>query len=260
MNKMLTRITLLFSFIAISLQAQIDVYDKYPIGQDFYKGGLSDFYKDIRKVIKKKNLKPCENENEKYLVNLVIYADKKVSLVKDFDTLNIQKNKCAFDFSKSVLPYLDNWQPAKLDGKEVNAIAQFMIDPYFLFYHKFKNPNPDVEKPPVFEKNIKLFQKEVRRIIESYIKENISGRKISLSFTITELGALEDLRITNLQLEEIDKEEIIKEILRIKGKWKPGTRNGKPVKFRMNLTFEQEFNLELENKVYEDLKKGNYSF
>lgn len=81
-----------------------------------------------------------------------------------------------------------------------------------------------------------------------------------MSFTITELGALEDLRITNLQLEEIDKEEIIKEILRIKGKWKPGTRNGKPVKFRMNLTFEQEFNLELENKVYEDLKKGNYSF
>ena len=48
--------------------------------------------------------------------------------------LNIQKNKCAFDLTKKILPYLEKWQPAKVDGKEVNAIAQFIIDPYFLFY------------------------------------------------------------------------------------------------------------------------------
>lgn len=253
------KLTYLFLFFTIFLNAQTEVYDRYPFHQDFYKGGLSVFYKDIRKVIKKNKLMPCSNEDEKYLASVLVYSDKKINFVKDFDTINIQKNKCAFDLSKSILPYLDNWQPAKVNGKEVNAITQFMIDPYFLFHNKYKKVYLNEEKPPVYEKSLADFQYEVKRIIESYIKENISGRRISLSFTITETGLLQDLRISNLQLDEIKEKDIIRDVLSIRGKWKPGTRNGLPVKYRMNLSFVQGFNFDLEKQKFEEMERGRFN-
>jgi len=48
-------ITLLFSLIAISLQAQLQVLPNYPEGQEFYKGGYMKFYEDAHDFVKNNN-------------------------------------------------------------------------------------------------------------------------------------------------------------------------------------------------------------
>ena len=57
-------ITLLFSLIAISLQAQLQVLPNYPEGQEFYKGGYMKFYEDAHDFVKNNNIQPCENPDE----------------------------------------------------------------------------------------------------------------------------------------------------------------------------------------------------
>ena len=250
------KLLFLFLFFVSFFKAQKSViYDKYPLGQDFYDGGVSEFQKDVRKIIREKHLKPCQNDYEKYIASILINSDSSVNFVKDFDTINIQKNKCAYDLSKSFLPYLKNWKPAKIDDKKVNAIAQIMIDPYLLFNKKIKTKE-SFREDPKFEKGNFYFQSQVKEIIESYIKENISGRRITLAFTITENGALENLKVSNLDISEIKEKELIDDILRIKGKWKPAKEYGVAIKCNLIMNFNQNFNFDLEKQKFENLENS----
>lgn len=252
MTSFIKVILLLSTIFSVFLKSQ-DVYEKYPLGQNFYKDGINGLNKDIRKIIKQYKLKPCENGDETYIASVLVNQESKIQFVKDFDTINIRKNKCAYEFTKSVLPYLERWLPAKVEGKKVNAIAAFTINPYFLFNHKYWYDEKN--KAPVYEKSLADFQYEVKEIIEKKIKENISDRRISMSVVISENGKLEDVIINNLQLNEITEKELKRDILSIKGKWKPGLINGIPVRYTLHLNFRQEFSFDVEKQKWEELEK-----
>ena len=83
---------LFFCFISAFCNAQI--LDQFPKGQDFYEGGITKFYQDFHQIILDKNLQPCENKKELYLVKLLLTKDAKIKFIKDFDSVNISKNKC----------------------------------------------------------------------------------------------------------------------------------------------------------------------
>ena len=59
----------------------------------------------------------------------MVKPDSKVSFVKDFDTININNNKCAYDLSKKVLPHLKRWKPAEVNKEKVSALFTFEFFP-----------------------------------------------------------------------------------------------------------------------------------
>ena len=83
----LSKLLLLLIIFSQSINAQ--VLERYPKGQDFYKGGTQKFYSDIHKILLEKNIQPCENKNEVYDVKFVVYPDSTIKIVKDFDEENI---------------------------------------------------------------------------------------------------------------------------------------------------------------------------
>ena len=127
--------------------------------------------------------------------------------------------------------------------------------PYLLFNKKIKTKE-SFREDPKFEKGNFYFQSQVKEIIESYIKENISGRRITLAFTITENGALENSKVSNLDISEIKEKELIDDILRIKGKWKPAKEYGVAIKCNLIMNFNQNFNFDLEKQKFENLENS----
>lgn len=234
-------LTLLF-FIEV-VYAQIEVLDRYPYGQDFYAGGLNQLNKEMVKIFRDQKLQPCEKSEEKYDVQIIVYDNSKISYVKDFDTLEIQKNKCAFDLSRKIFPHLKRWMPAKENGKFIAAITKIRINPFYLYYSK-EDPSKNEEKGPAFKKGLEAYQYEVRSIFEKYIKNN-RDQKSSLTFVVNENGDMEDIKI-NGDFPESDKSDVIKSLSRMKGKWNPGTFNNIPVRTRMRQSVIQEFDMRLE--------------
>lgn len=92
---------LFFIFISILSFSQ-DVLEKYPEGQDAYNGGVLHLYKEINQILIAKNLKPCENKNEYYRLNVLVYPDNSIKYVKDENPEYSLKNKCSFDLAREV--------------------------------------------------------------------------------------------------------------------------------------------------------------
>ena len=122
--KRLILIMLLFSAFA-----NAQVLYMYPDGQSFYKGGYEEFYSDLVKVLKEKNYQVCSNKKEAINVKVLVNVDGSVAIVKEEDEAAVANNQCAYDMIKSVLPYLENWQPAELNGQKVKAVARFLFVP-----------------------------------------------------------------------------------------------------------------------------------
>lgn len=87
-------------FSAFFSLSDAQILNEYPEAQDFYEGGINALSVDVLQAIKSENLEPCDNKEEIYTISVLVNTDSKINLVKDFDTLNIRKNKCAFEFSK----------------------------------------------------------------------------------------------------------------------------------------------------------------
>ena len=126
-------ITLLFSLIAISLQAQLQVLPNYPEGQEFYKGGYMKFYEDAHDFVKNNNIQPCENPDEVYLMKILVNPDGKVNYVQDPDVMGVKNNRCAFDFGKKILANLNDYVPAEVDGVKTPALTRIIFYPKELF-------------------------------------------------------------------------------------------------------------------------------
>ena len=109
--------------LLFSAFANAQVLYMYPDGQSFYKGGYEGFYSDLAKVLKEKNHQVCSNKKE------AINVKGSVAIVKEEDEAAVANNQCAYDMIKSVLPYLENWQPAELNGQKVKAVARFLFVP-----------------------------------------------------------------------------------------------------------------------------------
>lgn len=241
---MIRNILLLALFFIINISyAQIEVLDRYPFGQDFYAGGQNQLNKEMVKIFKDQKLQPCEKSEEKYDVQIIVYENSTISYVKDFDTLEIQKNKCAFDLSRKIFPYLKRWVPARENGKVIAAITKIQVKPFYLYNSK-EDPTKNEEKSPTFKKGLPAFQFEIKSVFEKYIKNNKDQRS-SLTFVVNEQGDMEDIKIDG-DFSEADKNDVIKSLSRMKGKWNPATFNNTPIKTRMRQSIIQEFDMRLE--------------
>ncbi len=123
----------IFLLIVLSVLYNAQIVEHYPAGNDFYIGGKKEFYKDIQEVLLKNNFKKCDSKTELYLQKILITAEGTVKYVKDFDSDNIAKNKCASDMSKEVLKYLHKWKPLEVNGKKYSALTEFYFYPNDFF-------------------------------------------------------------------------------------------------------------------------------
>lgn len=243
-----------------SIFAQKEVLDSYPPGQDFYAGGKNQLFKEMVKVIKEQNLTPCENKTERYNLQILIYENSTISYVKDFDSIEIQKNKCALDFSRKIIPHLKRWIPAKEEGKFVAAITKININPFYLYYSK-DDPKKNEEKIPTFKKGMQAFLYEVKSVFENKIKRN-EDKRAWLKFAVDENGDMKDFQIEGNYTEN-EKNEIINELSRIKGKWNPATFNGIAFKYWFKQPITQNFDLQTEiqdrtKEIYKNMYNNRY--
>ena len=111
---------LFLSFVIISnFLCSQKIIPNYPKGQNPYKNGNIELFKDMNNWLVQNNEKPCER-NELYWVTLKIDETGKLSLIRNkSDQLNAEKNKCAYEMLVRVLGGLKNWQPAEVKGKKV---------------------------------------------------------------------------------------------------------------------------------------------
>lgn len=235
--------------------AQNEVLDKYPYGQDFYAGGVNQLNKEMVKVVKEKKLLPCEKSEERYNVQILVHENSTIHYVKDFDTVEIQKNKCAFDFSRKIIPRLKNWMPAKVNGKSIEAIAKIEINPFYLVNSK-DDPSKNEKKGPTFKKGIKAFGFEVKSIFERFIKKN-EDKGVLLTFVVNENGEMEDFKIEG-DFFDYEKKEIINSLSKIKGKWNPATFNNIPIRAKVSQPIFQQFDLQIESEEQNKIMDQNF--
>lgn len=228
-------------FICHPLSAQREILEKYPSGQDFYVGGINGIQKEIVKIIKEQKLQPCADKTENYEIPVLVNEDATINFIKDFDSLTIEKNKCAFDFSRKIIPHLKKWLPAKENGKKIAAIARIKIQPFFM-YHSKDNPINNVSINPTYKKGLQLFSEEISAIFMQRIKMN-ENKISSLTFVVNENGEMEDFRLEGAYTEN-QKSDLIRSLSRIKGKWNPATFNGIPHKSKVRQPIRQEFDIE----------------
>lgn len=107
---------------------QSQILDEYPETQDFYEGGLTNFYKESHDYLVKNNVKEC-NAEEIYQPRFIVTKEGTVKLIKDSDTANISKNKCAYDISLMLLKNLKNWKAAQVKGGKFGALTEFIFYP-----------------------------------------------------------------------------------------------------------------------------------
>ncbi|MCU7614653.1 hypothetical protein N0B16_09425 [Chryseobacterium sp. GMJ5] len=241
---MINRIILLICIISANqIFAQKEVLGQYPMGQNFYIGGIDGLNKEMVKIVKEQNIPPCENIAEEYTVQVLVNEDSSINYVKDFDSIKIQKNKCAFDISRKLIPNLKRWIPAKEQDKFVAAIAKIEIKPFYLYYSK-DEPRKNETKNPVYSKGMASFGNEVTSIFQSRINKN-EDKRSALLFVVNEKGEMEDFKIEG-DYTESEKKSIIKDLSRIKGKWQPATFNGIPIKTRLRQPLLQNFDLQMQ--------------
>lgn len=227
-------VILLISLFSTEITAQ--VYESYPRGQESYIGGNAQFYKDFHQIIIDQDFKPCENKNELYSLDLVVYPDRKVKYIKDNDSLDVVRNKCAFDLARNVVKYMKAWKPAVIEGKEVAAITHFMIFPNDLFENYSESYDAEaVIKDATFEGGINAFRNKVVQNVNPTRFTWNQDFGIVVLFVVERDGSISNIRLEESSgLKEFD-DMVIDGVASIKNKWSPATINGVPVRYRFKL-------------------------
>ncbi|MFS4472719.1 hypothetical protein [Chryseobacterium sp. T20] len=207
------------------------------------------------KVVKEQKLLPCEKSEERYNVQILVYENSTINYVKDFDTVDIQKNKCAFDFSRKIIPHLKRWMPAKVNGKFIGAITKIEINPFYLV-NSNDDPSKNKRKNPTFKKGIEAFGFEIKSIFERYIVKNEDKRTV-LTFIVNEKGEMENFVIEG-DFSDFDKKSIINSLSKIKGKWNPATFNNIPIRARIKQPVFQEFDFRTEIEDKSNIINSNF--
>jgi hypothetical protein len=228
------------------------VLDEYPKNQDFYQGGLVNFYKEAHEFLKENNAKEC-GENEIYVPRILVTKDGKVKQVQDADSENIAKNKCAYDLSLLVLQNLKNWKPAEVDGNNFGAIADFIFYPKDLMSNYKENYNPqkfvsDAQYPGGRKEFDHIFHENVMQLFINY---NING-SLNLEFFVNENGEISNARIYPDVDNKDFKNDFFRALKRVKKLWKPAMYSNIPIRQRISypLNFSTNFNEGNSNSRY----------
>ncbi|KQR95105.1 hypothetical protein ASG01_04405 [Chryseobacterium sp. Leaf180] len=224
-------------FAAAFSQAQI--LDQYHRNNDFYYGGEAQFFKDFHKIAIEKNIQPCENKNEIYMVKLIIDEKGEIKYVRDDDNINAsQSNKCAYDMGLKVLKYMNKFKPLMINGEKVQSMASFYLIPDALL-ENFNENFILIEKVPAYKGlpggGIMQFRKDiVSKIYINDFKWNKDFR-LEVIFTVNTDGIIQNVNLEESSgVPEFDR-RIISAVQNLKKKWTPATINNIPVRYRFRL-------------------------
>ncbi|MBP0613178.1 energy transducer TonB [Chryseobacterium sp. cx-311] len=230
---------ILILFVKVSAQGQAD-YGVFPQEQEFYRGGKIKLFDKIRTLLKDHNLQPCEDDQQFYTASVLIRENATAVFVKDFDSANIARNRCAYDMFRKVLPHLKGWVPAEVGGKPTAAIAEVRFIPADHFEEKRFHPN-EFTKQPEFPGGFAAFQKEFGKNFNSKsVDSDAKTISIQVSFDVNELGKMENIKVTGDHNWDLAVAAVAA-VQRITMRWKPAEVNGKAVKASMRLPISMRF-------------------
>lgn len=233
----------LMSFAHTFAQVQSQILESYPIGQDYYQNGIVGFYEDFQKVMLEDKISACENPEEKYTINFIVYPNKDIKYVKDFDTLAINNNKCAFDNVRKVFPKLKNWKPAAYENAMVPAMVKVEINPSDVLDYEFKIGNngkkyfrnktiSEIE----YSGGLSNFRKEVGNIFSQVLNSSSKLSKqnyinLTIGFDVDLEGNIMNTKIiySNIEVDKADQDDFFRRLKKMK-KFIPPKKNGKPIK------------------------------
>lgn len=206
----------------------------YPKGQDFYKGGEIQFYKDVNRLLIEKGLKPCEDQTEYYHMQLLIYPDGIIKLGKSQYTLDGEKTKCSKDLIKKVLVDMEGWNPAIVGGNKVHSVKELPFIPIHFFENYREGYSPIVESAE-FEGGIDKFRRRVIQNVDVSRFMADDNFKIVVSFVVDADGKITGVKADQETGNGEFDYMIITAISSVKKKWKPAKVNGSPVRSKFIL-------------------------
>lgn len=235
-------IFLLFSSSVCFVQAQF--LDEYPKNQDFYEGGMVNFYKEAHEYLSSNKSKECAAE-EIYQPRIIVTKDNNVKLVKDNDTAYIAKNKCAYNLAIEVIRNLKHWKPAEVKGGKVGAVTEFIFYPKDLLskYKEGYNPNAFI-LPAQYPDGMKKFNEDFHdNFMALFFDYHING-DINLEFYISTEGKIINPRIYPVIDNRDFNVDFLRTLSRIKKTWKPALYSHIPIKQRIAfpMKFSTNFN------------------
>lgn len=243
MDMMKIRVLLFFLLIFSSqvTYAQMNVLESYPQNQYFYEGGAVEFYKQAHEYLTHNQFKEC-GEKEIYQPRIIITKEGTVKKIKDNDTVNIAKNKCAFDLSMEVLKNLKNWKVADVKGVKIGAITEFIFYPKDLMsnYKKGYDARTFVIHAQYPGGNKKLNEDFHDNFMTIFADYQINGA-LSLEFYVNDKGYMTNPRI----YPEIDNQNFnmnfLRTFSRLKKVWKPALYSN--ISIKQKIVYPMEFSV-----------------
>lgn len=226
-TRLLLLLLMLYSQISF---AQMNVLEAYPDNQYFYEGGAVNFYKEAHEYLVNNKLKECD-EKEIYQPRIIVTDKGMIKLVKDNDTINIAKNKCAYDLSKEVLKNLKHWKAAEVKGNKIGAVTEFLFYPKDLMSNYKVGYNADrfvlpAKYPGGREKFNTDFHDNFMAIFADY---QLNG-DLTLEFYVNEEGHIINPRIYPEVENKNFNIQFLRTFSRLKKAWKPAQYSNIPVK------------------------------
>lgn len=223
MNFKIFSLTLIFLSVCFNAQ----VLPGYPRGQDFYEGGPYGLLLDMIKVTRENKIKKCANNDEIYNPSVLVYPDATINFVKDFDSINIQKNKCAYDFAKALLPKLKKWKPAIVDSIKAKAIVKFQVAPFFLYNSKL-DPKENVFTAPTYSNGHDELLKKINIVLTKDVLRETTDYSL-IAFVINEQGKVINTYLTSDGISRFYSEKLSIQLSNLSGDWAPATFNSVPM-------------------------------
>lgn len=240
MIKIFMFLTTVFS----SLFVEAQILDEYPEKQDFYKGGMTAFYKEAHDYLINNKFKECD-ESQIYQPRILVTKDAVVKLITDNDTLNIAKNKCAHDLSIEIIKNLKNWKPAEVKGMKIGAISEFIFYPKdvmsnFKVNYNAVNFTRYAQYP---DGGFRAFDRDFHDNFMALFGDYHINGSINLEFYISENGSIINPRIYPTIDDKNFNVAFLRTLSRLKKKWNPALYSNIPIKQRMTfpLNFSTNF-------------------
>ncbi|PIF43991.1 hypothetical protein CLU96_0918 [Chryseobacterium sp. 52] len=168
-------------------------------------------------------------------------------MIKDNDTANIAKNKCAYDLSIQIIKNLKHWKAAEAKGMKIGAITEFVFYPKDLMSNYKKGYDADAFiLSAQYPDGLKKFKTDFHDNFMSLFTDYHINGEINLEFYVNEEG-----HITNPRMyPEVDNKNFnisfMRTLSRLKKTWKPALYSNIPIK--QKIIFPIKFSVEFSER------------
>ena len=219
MKKLYIFCSLICSIFLFSQQNGIYLY---PAGQEAYIGGKQELYKDLHKSLIEHHFEKCKDTLQNFKLAIIVKKDATISLIRNTDdSLKIEQNKCAYDLSKKVLPYLKNWKPSIYQNQKTAAIYEFDFIPKDLFENYQEGYiGIMLDKNQVhFPGGINEFRNSISKAFDSSGLDFKDKFNSEIKFSINNTGEMVNVNVISTPYNSYFEKHIISAMKKIKTKW-----------------------------------------